>query len=316
MFTTTIHPSRSPNATSRRSGDHEMPPIGSTLGTHLDPCRRATPHKAGRGSATRSRSLRAGCHHATRQGHSQYRNPRSSSTTTGRRRSPGKRGSPVRPDPHETPPPRTRSSQAAQETQQAKPPARTLPRRAERGKLARSASSRQQTRPLRALLAGAQTGARDIKSLQIGMFMAVSKAVIRLRRIEGSNPSPSAQPRGSRLGACLPGAKAVSRTSPVNPGKSIDVSGRALVYVVTGARLAHGPQLHSRCSRSPCWQSTRASERPPSLVPSSSKKRSRRPRPRVRPIAVGGLVRSNRVGKWLTASLQEALLGIPGARAA
>ena len=40
--------------------------------------------------------------------------------------------------------------------------------------------------------AGARTGARSIKSLQMGSFGAVSKAVIRHRRIEGSNPSPSA----------------------------------------------------------------------------------------------------------------------------
>jgi hypothetical protein len=43
------------------------------------------------------------------------------------------------------------------------------------------------------LLTGASTSASAIKSLQISIFRTVSKTVIRRRRIEGSNPSPSVQ---------------------------------------------------------------------------------------------------------------------------
>ena len=55
---------------------------------------------------------------------------------------------------------------------------------------------------------GAQTGAREQKSLQIAIFVTVSKAVRGHWPLEGSNPSPSAQPShfgsGARFsaGAC------------------------------------------------------------------------------------------------------------------
>jgi hypothetical protein len=54
------------------------------------------------------------------------------------------------------------------------------------------------------LLAGAQTGAREQESLQISTFETISKTVSVVRRIEGSNPSTSAQKAGSREGSPLP----------------------------------------------------------------------------------------------------------------
>src|SRR6266545_572418 len=48
---------------------------------------------------------------------------------------------------------------------------------------------------------GAQTGARQLKYLQIGHFETVSKAVRGHWPLEGSNPSPSAQPGGSWSGS-------------------------------------------------------------------------------------------------------------------
>jgi hypothetical protein len=50
-------------------------------------------------------------------------------------------------------------------------------------------------------LAGAHTGARRRNSLQIGLFETVSKAGEVHWPLEGSNPSPSAQPSGSLSGS-------------------------------------------------------------------------------------------------------------------
>jgi hypothetical protein len=72
------------------------------------------------------------------------------------------------------------------------------------------------------------------------MLVIVSKAVIRLWRIEGSNPSPSAEPSGSRVETrsrqALCGLEDLT-------SQSTEVHRRlckSTVWVVTGARLAHG----------------------------------------------------------------------------
>ena len=63
---------------------------------------------------------------------------------------------------------------------------------------------RQQTCPTRAAADWRIDWRTRTKTLQIGMFVSVSKAAIRHRRIEGSNPSPSAQQSGaSHKGAPL-----------------------------------------------------------------------------------------------------------------
>jgi hypothetical protein len=72
-------------------------------------------------------------------------------------------------------------------------------------------------------LAGASTGAPAINSLQIDIFLTVSKAVRGHWPLEGSNPSPSAFQAG--LGQVPAQARfaAVSRTLTLSPLKSVGV---------------------------------------------------------------------------------------------
>jgi len=96
--------------------------------------------------------------------------------------------------------------------------------------------------------AGAQTGARAQKALQIGTCVKVSTAVIRLRRIEGSNPSPSDQSSGSRREARFP-AVAGGLENLTSQSMEVDVFGSPLVCVLTGAPLAHGQRSTPRLPR-------------------------------------------------------------------
>jgi hypothetical protein len=64
---------------------------------------------------------------------------------------------------------------------------------------------------------GASTGAPAKNCLQTGTFVAVSKAVIRHRRIEGSNPSPSAHHALRALGSAVHAATRGVVTAALSP---------------------------------------------------------------------------------------------------
>src|SRR6266540_1226448 len=113
---------------------------------------------------------------------------------------------------------------------------------------------------------GEQTGERDLKSLQISMLLSVSKVVIRLRRIEGSNPvgcANSVSPAksddervlaGMRLGSApprLPPHEGAGR----RPGQDADAVTQSEDMTNTGrarasTRLSHAPGRNLfRCAR-------------------------------------------------------------------
>jgi hypothetical protein len=114
--------------------------------------------------------------------------------------------------------------------------------------------------------AGASTGARGLKPLQIASLLAVSKAVRGHWPLEGSNPSPSAlaqkpfvqavsglcstrrradlsvSAKATKEGRRLTGwatSAAVTLTAPMRPSKSIGGQRRPLISCAAGARLAH-----------------------------------------------------------------------------